>query len=179
VTAWPSEIVNGAVRLIEALTEGVGAAGAVLVVPLVLATCWEVFSRYVLGAPTIWAFELGYMLMGIHFLLGGAITLKRQVHVRIDLIYARLPPRRRAWIDLVLYVGLVLPAIVMFCIRFWEYTHAAYVSGEQSGMSAWNPPIWPFRAIILFSFGLLGLQVVAECLKAVAAIRGDTPYPRE
>lgn len=167
-----------AIRLIEAITERVGAAGAVLVVPLVVATCWEVFSRYVMGAPTIWAFELGYMLMGMHFLLGGAIALKRQSHVRIDLIYARLSPRQRGSIDLVLYVGLVLPAIVMFCIRFWDYTHAAWLSGEQSGMSAWNPPIWPFRAVILFSFALLGLQVVAECLKAVEAIRDRAPYPQ-
>jgi TRAP-type mannitol/chloroaromatic compound transport system permease small subunit len=170
--------VDRTVRLIEALTEWLGAAGALLVVPLVVATCWEVFSRYVMGAPTIWAFELGYMLMGMHFLLGGAIALKRQVHVRIDLIYARLSPRRRASIDLVLYLGLVLPAIAMFCIRFWDYTHAAYLSGERSGMSAWNPPIWPFRAVILFSFALLGLQVIAECLKAVEAIRGRAPYPR-
>lgn len=169
---------TSAVRLIEALTERVGVAGALLVVPLTLATCWEVFSRYVLGAPTIWAFELGYMLMGVHFLLGGAIALKRQVHVRIDLIYARLPDRRRALIDLVLYVGLVLPAIVMFCLRFWDYTYSAYLSGEQSGMSAWNPPIWPFRALILFSFVLLGLQVVAECLKALDALRGRAAYPR-
>lgn len=167
-----------AVRWIEALTEGVGGAAALLVVPLVLAMCWEVFARYVLGAPTIWAFELGYMLMGVHFLLGGAITLRRQAHVRIDLIYARLSSRKRAWIDLVLYVALVLPAIVLFCDRFWEYTANAYLGGERSGSSAWNPPIWPFRALILTSFVLLGLQVLAECAKCIEAIRGRAPYPQ-
>lgn len=169
---------RSAVRWIEALTEGIGATGALLVVPLALAMCWEVFSRYVLGQPTIWAFELGYMLMGVHFLLGGAITLKRQAHVRIDLIYARLSPRTRAWIDLVLYVGLVLPALVLFCDRFWDYSAAAYLSGERSGMSAWNPPIWPFRMVILASFALLALQVLAECLKCLAAIGGRDDYPR-
>lgn len=166
------------VRWIEALTESVGGVAALLVAPLVLATCWEVFSRYVLGTPTIWAFELGYMFMGVHFLLGGAITLKRQAHVRIDLIYARLSPRARASIDLVLYVCLVLPAVAMFCERFWEYAADAYVSGERSGSSAWNPQIWPFRMLILASFGLLGLQIVAECLKCVHAIRGRAPYPK-
>ena len=165
------------VRWIEALTEGVGGAAALLVVPLTLATGWEVFSRYVLGAPTIWAFELGYMLMGIHFLLGGAITLKRQAHVRIDLIYARLSPRARAGIDLVLYLCLVLPALVLFCDRFWEYTASAYVSGEHSGASAWNPPIWPFRMFIVLSFALLALQVVAECMKCINTIRSRAPYP--
>lgn len=166
------------VRWIEAVTETVGGAAALLVVPLILATCWEVFSRYVLGAPTIWAFELGYMLMGLHFLLGGAITLKRQAHVRIDLIYAQLPPTRRAMIDLVLYVCLVLPALVLLCLRFWDYASAAYLSGERSGQSAWNPPIWPFRMIILFSFIILALQVLAECSKCLAALSGRTSYPK-
>ncbi|WP_340110087.1 TRAP transporter small permease subunit [Pikeienuella sp. HZG-20] len=165
------------IRWIEILTETVGGMAALLVVPLVLATCWEVFARYVLGAPTIWAFELGYMLMGVHFLLGGAITLKRQVHVRIDLIYARLTSRRRAWIDLILYSCLILPAVFLLCVRFWEYTAHAYEIGELSGQSAWNPPIWPFRAVIVFSFIVLGLQVLAECLKCVKAIRHHVTYP--
>ena len=160
------------VRLIDSLSETVGGAAALLVVPLVVATCWEVFARYVFGAPTLWAFELGYMLMGVHFLLGGAITLKRQGHVRIDLIYARLSPRRQAAIDLALYVALVLPALVLICLRFWEHTAAAIASGERTGQSAWNPVVWPFRVVILASFVLLTLQVAAECLRALAVLRG-------
>lgn len=160
------------VRLIDALTETIGGVAALLVVPLVLATCYEVFARYVLGAPTIWAFELGYTLMGVHFLLGGALTLKRQGHVRIDLIYGQLSARGRAIIDLTLYVALVLPALVLLCLRLYEHAAGAYLSGERTGQSAWNPPIWPLRAIIVISFALLTLQVVAECLRAIAAIRG-------
>lgn len=159
-------------RSIDGLSEVVGGMAALLVVPLVVATVWEVFARYVLGAPTTWAFELGYMLMGVHFLLGGALTLKRRAHVRIDLIYARLSPRRQAMIDLALYLMLVLPALVLICLRFWEHTASALASGERSGQSAWNPPIWPFRAVIVASFALLTLQVVAECLRAAAILRG-------
>lgn len=160
------------VRLIDSLSEKVGGMAALLVVPLVIATCWEVFARYVFGAPTIWAFELGYMLMGLHFLLGGAITLKRQTHVRIDLIYARLSPKRQAAIDLTLYLALVLPALALICLRFWEHAASALASGERTGQSAWNPPVWPFRAVIVASFMLLTLQVVGECLRAVATLRG-------
>ncbi len=159
-------------QAIDALSTIVGSAAALIVVPLVLATCWEVFARYVFGAPTIWAFELGYILMGVHFLLGGALTLKQQDHVRIDLIYARLHPKRRALIDLVGYVGLVMPALAMICWRFWHYTADAFESGERTGQSAWNPEIWPFRAIILTSFVLLFLQVLAEALKAIEVLRG-------
>ena len=165
------------VRGIDILSETIGGVAALLVVPLVLATAWEVFARYVLGAPTIWAFELGYMLMGVHFLLGGALTLKRQGHVRIDLIYARLSPAARGWIDLTLYLFLVLPALVLLCLRLWEHASGAYNSGEQSGQSAWSPPIWPFRAVILASFVLLSLQVAAECVRSVEAIRGRRNGP--
>lgn len=162
----------GVSRFMDALSTFVGGAAALIVIPLVLATGWEVFARYVFGAPTIWAFELGYMLMGLHFLLGGALALKRQQHVRIDLIYARLSPRRQAMIDLTGYLLLVMPALVMICYRLGDYTLHAFASGERSGQSAWNPPIWPFRAIILTSLVLLTLQVVSESIKCIATLMG-------
>ncbi|MEM8856229.1 MAG: TRAP transporter small permease subunit, partial [Pseudomonadota bacterium] len=163
---------------IEALTETVGGIAALLVIPLVLATAYEVFARYIFGAPTIWAFELGYILMGLHFLLGGAIALKRQAHVRIDLIYARLTPKHRAVIDLTLYLLIVLPVVTFITIWMWSHAAGAFLSGERTGHSAWNPPIWPFRAVICASFGVLALQIVAECIKAFDALRYGADYPR-
>jgi TRAP-type mannitol/chloroaromatic compound transport system permease small subunit len=163
---------RGLIAAIEGLTEGVGGLAALVIIPLVVATCYEVFARYLFGAPTIWAFELGYTLTGVHFLLGGAITLKRQGHIRIDLIYGQLSAKKKAIIDLVLYVALVLPALCLIFLRLADYATQAYLSGETSGQSAWNPPIWPFRAIIAASFLLLTLQVVAEILKCVGTLRG-------
>ena len=173
---------RGVISAIERLTEGVGGLAALVIIPLVVATCYEVFARYIFGAPTIWAFELGYTLTGVHFLLGGAITLKRRSHVRIDLIYDQLSVRKRAAIDLVLYAALVLPALSLIFLRLAEYAGAAYSSGETSGQSAWNPPIWPFRVIIAASFLLLALQVAAEILKCVDRLRhresaGDEARP--
>lgn len=166
------------IRVIEGITSFVGGTAALLVVPLVLITVWEVFARYAFGAPTIWAFELGYTLMGVHFLLGGALTLKTQTHVRIDLIYARLPDAARAGIDLTLYALVVLPAVVLIVWRFGDFALASFLSGETTGQSAWNPPIWPFRMVIVASFAVLAAQMLAECLKCVMAIRGRAPYPR-
>ena len=72
-------------RAIERASEWAGVFGACLIVPLVLATCYEVFARYLFGAPTIWAYEVGYTLTGAHFLLGMAFTLKYGEHIRIDI----------------------------------------------------------------------------------------------
>ncbi len=163
------------IRFIERLSVNVGYTAALVVVPLTLATCYEVFARYFFGAPTIWAFELGYTLMGVHFLLGGALTLQRGAHVRIDLVYSRLSPRLQALADLVLYVSLLIPCLYLLSERLGEYAIEAFRSGERTGNSAWNPVIWPFRAIIAFSFILLLLQVIAECLKSIRIIRGLAP----
>lgn len=166
------------IRIIETITRGAGYTAALVVIPLALGVSYEVFARYFFGAPTIWAFELGYTLMGVHFLLGGALTLQQQSHVRIDLIYARMTPRARAALDLTLYLILILPCLYLISDRLIEYASSAYQSGERSGNSAWNPVIWPFRAIIAISFILLIMQIVAECLKAVRAIRGEADYPQ-
>lgn len=157
---------NAIIRSIEAITRSSGYLAALVIIPLVVATCYEVFARYVFGAPTIWAFELGYMLMGIHFLLGGALALQRQQHVRIDLIYANLSPKGRAVIDLSLYTILILPCLYLLSVKLSSYALEAFHSGERTGNSAWNPVIWPLRALIAVSFILLFLQVIAESLKA-------------
>jgi len=160
---------------IERVTTSVGYMAAVIILPLALATCYDVFARYVLLEPTIWAFELGYSLMGAHFLLGAAITLKLNHHVRIDLLYANFNPKAQATIDLVLYLFIFLPFLVLLTYALYDYTAGAYASDERTGQSAWNPPIWPLRAVITLSMALLALQVVAEILKSAATLFGAAP----
>lgn len=159
------------VHLIERVSGASGVLAAWLVAFLVLAIGYEVFSRYVLGAPTLWAFELGYMLMGANFLLGAAYTLREGAHIRIDLFYGRLRPRARAWIDLAAYAVLLLPFTVWLTVGLWGKTRIAFASLERSGNSAWNPVIWPYRAIFCLAFLLLSLQIVAEVIKCVQVLR--------
>ncbi len=157
---------NRLVAPLERLVGGVGILAALLLVPLVLATTWEVVSRYALGAPTIWAYEIGYLLTGSHFLLGLAYTLRQGEHIRIDVLSAHISPRMRRRIDAVAY-ALVLPLLVWLCIALFGYFMAGYERGETSGQSALNLPVWPFRIVFMLSFAMLALQVLAELLKAL------------
>ena len=70
------------IRTIERVTTSVGVLASFLLAPLVIATCYEVFARYVLDRPTVWAYEIGYILTGSHFLLAMAYALAH--HVSID-----------------------------------------------------------------------------------------------
>ena len=160
------------VRLIERLSGGFGVIGAVIVAPLILATVYEVFSRYLFNAPTIWAYEIAYMAMGTNFLLGAAVTLRDRGHIRIDLLYGQWSPRTQALIDIVGYTCLFLP----LSWGLWKYAYYAYLSGETSGDSAWNPIIWPFRMVFFAGFVLLALQATAELIKSVYILAGrDAP----
>lgn len=160
--------------LIERVTGNIGLIAAWLVVPLVAATAYEVGARYIYNAPTVWAFEIGYMMMGSHFLLGAAYTLREGSHVRVDLIYGALTPRGRAIIDVVGYSLLALPALVWMCWGLWEFFEHAWRSNETSGHSSWNPVVWPYRLVFLISFTVLTLQVIAEVLKGLQVLFGKS-----
>jgi len=154
------------VRSIERTVGWVGVAAALLIVPLVLATCWEVFARYLAGAPTVWAYEVGYILTGSHFLLGTAYTLREGQHIRIDVFTGAMSARTRAIIDLAAYT-VMLPVLVWLAWMLLQYLVAGYARGERSGQSALNLPVWPFRLVFFVSFLLFALQVLAELLKSV------------
>lgn len=163
------------IRVIDRLSGSTGVIGAWLVIPLIAATCYEVFSRYALNAPTIWAFELGYMLTGANFLIGAAYTLRERGHIRIDILYNHLPARTRAIIDVVGYVFLFLPAALWLDVALWKYALSAFKSQELSGQSAWNPVIWPFRLVFFSGFLLLTLQGIVELIRASRYLGGRDP----
>ena len=163
---------RGVVQAIERLSEYVGVFAACLIVPLILATCYEVFARYLFGAPTIWAYEIGYTITGSHFLLGMAFTLKAGDHIRIDIFSGKFSARTRAIIDLAGYTVL-LPLTVWLSLYLFRYLWSGWAANEKSGQSAFNMPVWPFRVVFFAAFLLLTLQILAEVVKTVRALRAS------
>jgi TRAP-type mannitol/chloroaromatic compound transport system permease small subunit len=173
-------MLNSLLRFLDRVSGTAGAMAAWLVIPLIAASCYEVFSRYVLGDPTFWAFEVGYMFMGTHFLIGLAYTLRENEHVRVDLIYRHVSPKKQALIGAFTYVVLLLPVALWLSVAFAEKVAKAYESQERSGMSAFNPVIWPFRAVMLAAFVLLALQALAQLIRCYQVLTGSAePLPGE
>src|SRR5690606_41524245 len=99
---------------IDLLSAWVGKCFGWLILVLTLGVSYEVFVRYVLRAPTTWAFDYSYITYGALFLMAGAYTLSRNGHVRGDVIYRLWSPRTQASIDLVLYILFFFPGIIAF-----------------------------------------------------------------
>ncbi len=159
------------IRSIDRLSLWAGKLAALLVLPLVAAMVFEVVSRYAFDAPTVWAFELAYMMMGTIFLLGLAYALSIGAHVNVDFLHDHLPPRVVALIDFLGYALLT----AMSAWMTWAlagYALQAYESGEGTGLSAWNPKVWPYRVIYAVGFGLFTLQTVAKTLENLLIVLG-------
>jgi TRAP-type mannitol/chloroaromatic compound transport system permease small subunit len=164
---------RGLLSLIERLSGFSGKTTAWLVMPLIAATVYDVAARYLFNAPTQWAYEVGYMMMGAHALLGMAFTLREGGHIRIDAFTQRFSQTTKAIVDLVGYSVFVLPCLIWVTWSLWDYWRKAFTTHELSGQSAWNPVIWPFKLIFFVAFLLLVLQIVAEIVKALQYLSGQ------
>jgi TRAP-type mannitol/chloroaromatic compound transport system permease small subunit len=159
------------VELIDGIANWSGRATAWLIIPMTIAVTWEVVARHFFRAPTIWAFDVTYMMYGAHFMLGTAYTLMRIGHVRTDMLYQNWSVRRQNWIDLIGYVVFFFPAMALFFWYGWQEASHSWSIGETSDASPWRPIVYPFKTVIPVTAVLLIIQGIAECLKSIYAIR--------
>ena len=159
-------------RIIDAVSDRTGRIVGWIAVPMIVALIYEVFARYVFHRPTIWSFEITYMIYGTHFLLGAAYTLYVKGHIRIDLVYMRFPPRGRAFIDVVGYLVIFFPVMIILVISSYDMAMDAYRIHEVSQFTPWQPILWPFKSVIGVGFGLLVLQGVAEFVRSLITLIG-------
>jgi TRAP-type mannitol/chloroaromatic compound transport system permease small subunit len=118
--------------------------------------------------------ELQWYLNSAVFLLVAGYTLKRNEHVRIDVIAGKLSPRAQAWIDIVGGLFFLLPAVVIIGWYSWPSLVSSWEIQEYSS-DAGGLIRWPVRLLIPIAFALLGLQGISEVIKRVAFLRGLIP----
>jgi len=175
----PPARLRGVIGAIDRFTERVGAALALLIVPLVGAAAYEVVARYAFDAPTTWAYEVIYMLCAAMFMLGAAYALRTGAHVRTDFFWSKWSPRTRAAIDTIAYVGFFFPGIALFMLVGAEAAWTSYAGGEISAETAWQPPLWPLRAVVPLAAALLLLQGASELAKCAHTLASGEAYERK
>jgi TRAP-type mannitol/chloroaromatic compound transport system permease small subunit len=169
--AEPSPGLIKTVRVIDKFTDYTGTWIAWLNVPLVLAVTWEVAARYLFNAPTIWSFDVTYMLYGTIFMLGAAYALHKGAHIRTDFFFERWSIRTKGIIDSTAYIVFFFPAIITFLVVSWTEGWYAFQIGETSEQTPWRPILWPFKLVVPLACLLLLIQGVSETIKSVYAAR--------
>ena len=169
--ARPSRALIGAIRVIDTFTDFTGTFFSWMSIPLVGAVAYEVIARYVFHAPTIWSYDVTYMLYGALFMLGAHYTLLKGAHIRTDMLWEKFTPRTKGTIDAVAYVFFFFPAMILLFYASVDEAWHAYKMGELSEQTAWRPILWPFKAVVPATALLLLVQGVSELLKSLYTAR--------
>jgi len=152
-------------RLVALQAEGT----SMLMILLVIIMCMEVFLRYVLKSPTIWALEFTTFLYGMHFVMGYGYTEQFHGHVRVDIFSTKLPQKAQAILYVLTTILISLPISLMLCI--WSYDNAWQSTRTlERSASAWGPPIWPVKIFMAIGFTFLALQVLSNLIKKIAEL---------
>ena len=161
--------------LIDRVNDLVGRVLLWLLGAMVLLGAFNAVARYLtrhtpMSLSSNAAFELQWYLFSLAFLLGAAYALRHDAHVRVDVVYGRLDPRRRAWIDLLGTVLALIPFSAFMIAISYRAVAASWrireVSPDPGGL-----PRYPIKTVIPIAFALLLLQGISQALKQIAVLR--------
>ncbi len=158
-------------RYIDAINEKIGLTISWALLAAVLICSGNAIVRYVLNTSSNAWLEIQWYLFGAIFLLASSYTLRRNEHVRIDVIVGKFSKRTQVWIDLFGFLLFLLPAtllILYFAIPFaFESIRNQEMSSNAGGLI-----VWPAKALIPLGFFLLSLQGLSEFIKRVGYLMG-------
>ncbi len=153
----------------------IGTITAITMVLMILNVFYDVIMRYFFKSGSIAMQEMEWHLFSVIILLGISYTLKEDGHVRVDLIYDRLPDRKKAMINMVGVITFILPIALLVGLSSIGNAHEAYVSMEQSGDPGGLPYRWIVKALIPLSFLLLLITSIGYFIKNLNIYKGVHP----
>lgn len=160
------------VRFFDAVNDWVGYGISWVSSLMVAVVCYDVFTRYVLNKSLVAIQELEWHLFGLLFLIGAAYTLKENRHVRVDVIYSRLPPRTRALIDVFGHIVFLIPFCILVVWTSKNFVAFSFLSREGSPDPGGLPARYILKSAIPVGFSLLILQGVSDLLKSIMTLLG-------
>ena len=166
------------ISVVDRINTAIGKAFGWYILILTFGTSYEVFVRYVLNNPTVWAYDLAYNMYGALFFMAGAYTLSRNAHVRGDVIYRLWPARVQATIDLLLYVLFFYPGVLALTFAGYIYASESWRYHEVSVFSPADIPIFPLKTLIPIGGALLLIQGLSEVFRCIICLRTGEWPPR-
>ncbi|HSO43557.1 MAG TPA: TRAP transporter small permease subunit [Rhodospirillales bacterium] len=163
--------------VVDWINERVGRAAAWLTLAMVLITFTVVILRYVFSTGFVWLQEAYVWLHGVVFMLGAGYTLLHDGHVRVDIFYREASLRRKAMVDLLGSLLLLLPFVLMVVWVSWPYALVSWQRLEGSREAGGLPGLFLLKSVIVAFCILLGLQALAMAARAILALGGHA-WPR-
>jgi len=154
------------VRAVERINRAFGRFAMWLIFLMMAILLYSSFTKFTSGSP-IWVIEMAQFTLAAYYLLGAGYSMQLDAHVRMDLLYNRWSPRRRAMVDAVTIFFLIFYLVMLLLggISSTEYA----IDYSQKNYSSWAPVLWPIKVIMSFGVLLMLLQATATFFKDLAA----------
>ncbi|MFC7369553.1 MULTISPECIES: TRAP transporter small permease subunit [Vreelandella] len=163
---------NAIAKAIDALNELFGRIIAPLIAIITLIVLYDIGSRFFVGRPSDWAFDVTKMLFGAHFMLMAAYGLRHHAHVEVDVIKRLLSRKRQAVLEILGYLIFFVPFIWMLITYGWRFFDRSFSRGETTyGMV--SIPVYPIKGVIVVAAVLILLQAIAIVLRAIIQLREE------
>src|SRR3954469_10132477 len=156
---------------IDALNEKLAVIANWLVLLSCLISAGNAFSRYAFSISSNAWLEIQWYMFAAMVMLGTSYTLKKNEHVRVDIVYSNLTTRRQIGVDIFGGILFLLPATLIMTYLSWPIFHNSWLEGEVSS-NAGGLVRWPVKLLIPVGFALLSLQGISELIKRIAMLTG-------
>ena len=161
-------------RAIDVVNEKLGLVADALVLLSCLISAGNAFSRYAFSMSSNAWLEIQWYMFGALVLLGASYTLKKNEHVRVDIVYTNISTRKQIWVDIIGGILFMLPATLILAYLSWPVFYNSWEIGEVS-TNAGGLVRWPIKIFLPIGFALLSLQGVSELIKRIAMLTGHMP----
>lgn len=121
--------------------------------------------------PSLWTLEMAQFCMVAYYMLGGPYSIQMGSNVRMDLLYGEWDNHRKAQVDAITIIFLIVYLIFMIWGGWESFMYSLSYGGERSS-SIWRPYIWPIKLIMLFGLSMMLLQALSEFFKDILRIKG-------
>ena len=155
---------------IDRLTTLIGRAAAWLCLFIVVAQFTVVLMRYGFGTGSAKLTESIVYAHAALFMLAAAWTLRDGRHVRVDIFYADAEPRRKALVDLLGALFLLMPFALSLLILSLPYVARSWSILERSRETSGLPFVYLLKTLIPVFALLLVLQGISQAIRAASAL---------
>ncbi len=155
---------------IDRVTAAIGRGAAWCALVLVAVQFTVVVLRYVFGFGSVWLQESLIYAHAALILLAAAWTMAADAHVRVDILYAQASPRRKALVDLLGALLLLLPFVTMLVIVALPYVARSWSIFEGSREAGGLRLVFALKTLIPAFALLMALQGGAQIIRAWSAL---------
>ena len=156
-------------RIIDTVNDKIGLFIAFLAIPIVFCIMYEVISRRIFNAPTLWAYEMIVMCFGVYIILTPGYGLLKGSMVCVDILSKRFRPKTAHIVLLISYLLFFVPFVVCLLPATYTFANTSWLQREMS-WSPWSPPVYPLKICIAIGWLLLSLQGISEMSKSIVAL---------